>query len=637
MNKRKTKKTAAIPASLFNKLDDHLQKNDNTYYWFVFAITAIVSLLLYDPRVSLTGDDSGYILGANSFIKDFRFPSSQAALYMIALSPVTLLFGISLFPLKMFSLLSMLGFMYFTYAAFRRRVPACILFPALALVSINSYVLYYASQTYSEAFYMFMQSLFVYVFFRFAVKDKPENAAGWGKEIKIFLTVALAALGVALARPVGISVIVAAAGYFLFYREWKNMCIFLLSFAALYFIYSTLQNLVWATDANLAPQMSNFLNKNPYRPEEGTEDLTGVFLRLWQNSEQYLSNGLFRIMGFRYETGENSLFRTVLVYAVALGGLFLSFKRNRHLFYTITLTGVFLIATFIILAVFWNQERLLIPVYPFILMSVFACFYYLLSHHKARRFQFLYPVFIGILFILGLKNTMQAIPEARKLTNQYSGLTPDWVNYLKASEWAGKNLKKDELAACRKPSMSTVYGKGKNFYGIYGVPTGNAAAFMQEWASAPDRYAAVPVSDHSYRQFGNLRNSYRARVELGERAFWILNRSGSLNSMLDRAGIQALALPKMQELSAQVNNNFGIFYADSLLNHLKEGGVTHILTANLRINPAQKTGQTVSTVERYAFYIQEKYPNLYRFVYQEGADEDEPAQIYEINWDAVKR
>ncbi|MDR0733853.1 MAG: glycosyltransferase family 39 protein [Dysgonamonadaceae bacterium] len=263
----KIKKLKEQPLSLFERAEKHLQQNDAVYFWVIFAVTAIVAILLYDPRVSLTGDDSGYILGANGFIKDFRFPSSQAALYMVALSPVTYFFGIALFPLKMFSMLSMIGFMYFTYIAFRRKIPACILFPALALVSVNSYVLYYASQTYSEAFYMFMQSLFIYVFFRFAVKNKPENA-GRGTEIKEYLLVALAALGVALTRPIGISVIVATAGYFLFYKEWKNMGLFLLSFVVLYFIYSLVQNRVWGGGGDLAPQMNNFLNKNPYPKKE---------------------------------------------------------------------------------------------------------------------------------------------------------------------------------------------------------------------------------------------------------------------------------------------------------------------------------------------------------------------------------
>ena len=616
-------------------MDSHLQKNDKVYFSIIFTITALVALLLYDPRVSLTGDDSDYIIAANNFLRDFRFPGAQSMLYKIALSPVAYIFNASLFPMKMFSLLSMLGFMYFTFKGFRRQIPASVLLPVLALVSINSYVLYYASQTFSEAFYMFMFSLFVLVFFRF-MKNENHDKTGWGKEIKILLCVALSALSVALTRLSGFSIAVGIAGYFLFCKQWRKLGLFLICYVALFAAYSLLKDWLWGnSELQFSGQGNVLLNKDPYRAEEGREDLIGFIVRFWKNSEQYLSNGLFRILGFDYQIGENSVFRTLLVYAGAIAGLCFSFKRNRYLFATILIAGAFLAVTFVILQVFWNQERLIIPVYPFILMSIFACLYYWLSKNSRRRLQFLYPVIIGILFFLGLTNTLKAIPEARKLTNPYSGLTPDWVNYLKASEWAGKNLNEEYLVACRKPSMSVIYGKGKPFYGIYSVPTGNAAAFMQEWTTAPDRYVAVPISDRTYRQFGALRNFYRARVELDGQALWILNRSEGLNNTLNQAGIQTLTLPEMQELSTQVNNNFGIFYADTLLHQLKKGGVTHILTANLRINPAQKTGQTVSTVERYAFYIQEKYPNLYRLIYQEGDSENEPAQIYEIDWALV--
>ncbi|MDR1339917.1 MAG: hypothetical protein LBK58_07700 [Prevotellaceae bacterium] len=631
ISKRKNKH-AVLPVSLTDKMDRHLQKNNEAYFWVIFALTALISLLLYDPRISLTGDDSSYILDANSFLKDFHFPGAQAMLYKIALSPVAYVFGLSLFPLKMFSLLSMLGFMFFTFRAFHRNIPASILLPVLALVSVNSYVLYYASQTYAEAFFMLVLSLFILVFFRF-IRKEERVPAGRGREFKLLLCLALSALSVALTRLVGFSIAIGVAGYFLFYRQWRKLALFLVCYAVLFAVYSLLKDWIWGnSELQFSGQGSILLNKNPYRVEEGREDLIGFLVRFWQNSDQYLSNGLFRIMGFNYQPGENSIFRMLLVYAGAAGGLCFAFRRNRYLFSTILVAGAFLAVSFVVLQVFWNQERLIIPAYPFILMSILACLYYLLSKGGGRRFQFIYPVFIAMLFISGLNDTLKAIPNARKLTDRYSGLTPDWQNYLKASEWAGKNLKDNELIACRKPSMSVIYGNGKPFYGISSVPTGDAAAFMREWSAFPDRYAAVPITDQTGRQFDVLRNFYRARAELGGRAFWILNRSDSLSSTLGRTGIAALALPKMQELSAQLNNNFGIFYADSLLNRLKEGGVTHIMTACLRVNPERKTGQTVSTVERYAFYIQEKYPDIYRLIYQEGGSENEPAQIYEINW-----
>ena len=635
-NQKKSKQTdAATSVSLLNKMDKHLQQHDRIYFWVIFAVAALVSLLLYDPRVSLTGDDSDYILAANNFLKDFNFPGAQGMLYKIALSPVAYVFGLSLFPLKMFSLLSMLGFIYFIFRVFRRKIPASILLPVLALISTNSYVLYYASQTYAEAFFMFVLSLFILVFFRYLGKEK-QGDTGWSKETGLLLCLALSALSVALTRLIGFSIVIGVAGYFLFFRQWKKLAIFLVCYTALFLVYSLLKDWLWGnSDLQFSGQGSVLLNKDPYRAEEGKEDLVGFLVRFWQNSDQYLSNGLFRIMGFSYQIGENSIFRMLLVYAGAITGLCFAFKRNKYLFATILLAGAFLASSFIILQVFWNQERLIIPAYPFILMSVLACFYYLLSKKGARRFQFIYPVFVVILLLTGLQSTIKAIPKARKITTQYSGLTPDWYNYLKASEWAGKNLQANELVACRKPTMSVIYGKGKKFYGIYSVPTSNAAAFMNEWAASPDKYTAALATDKNYMYFGALREFYRARVELGGQTFWILNNADNLNNILARTGTPPLALSKMQEMSAQVNNNFGIFYPDTLLNRLKEGGVTHVLTANLRINPQQKTDRTVNTVERYLFYIQEKYPELCKFIYQEGANDNEPAQIYQINWPAI--
>jgi hypothetical protein len=620
--------------SFFDKMETYLQKNDRLFFWVFFGITALVSFLLYDPRVSLTGDDSSYIILANDFIRHFSFPSYQGPLYPMALSVVVLIFGISLFPLKLFSLLSILGFMYFTFITFRKRIPASLLLPVLLLVSINSHVLYYASQTYSEAFYMFMQSVFIFTFFRFFA-DNESNKIDFKKDLKPHFFLAFVVLGVALTRSVGFFAPIAIAAYFLFYRQWKNMGFFIAGFACLFIIYSLLKSWIWgSSDLQFSTQGGSLLSKNFYHPEEGQEDLAGMFVRFWQNSVQYLSNGLFRIMGFRYNPGENSAFRAIIVYILALTGLYSVFKKNKSLFFTIILTGIFLFVTFFVLQVFWNQERLIIPIYPFILLSVLACFYYLLSSKNLRSFQFLYLLPIIILFISGTKMTLNTIPEVRKITNQYSGLSPDWVNYLKASRWSAKNLRETDLVACRKPSISTIYSeKGKSFYGIYNVPTGDSKAFLQEWSADPDKYVAVVANEQSYNHYSALRSYYRARIEMGNGVLWALYQSKDLEHLLTENNIQTIQVQQLQEMGAQVNNNFGIFYADSLLNQLKNSNVTHIMTASLRTNPNVKTGQTVSTVERYVYYIQEKYPDIYEFVYQEGTDNNEPARIFKIKWD----
>jgi len=631
------KKNTTIPLSFFDKTENYLQKHDWTFFWIIFAIAALVSTLLYDPRVSLTGDDSAYVLYANNFINKFTFPAYQGPLYPIALSLIVLVFGVSLFPLKLFSLLSMLGFMYFTFVSFRKRMPFLLLFSVLLLVSINSFVLYYASQTYSEAFYMFMQSIFIYVFFRLFINNQSAET-GFKQNIKAHLWLALVLLGVAVTRSVGFAAIIAVCAYFLFYKEWKNLGLAIGCFLGVFLLYSLLKNLIWdSNELQFANQGSGLLNKNFYRPEEGKEDFAGLLVRFWQNSLQYLSNGLFRIMGFHYEAGSNSVFRTLLVYGTAIAGLCFSYKKQKNIFFAILSAGIFLVVTFFALQAFWNQERLIIPVYPFILLSILACLYYVLSLPKLRSFQFLYLLPVIVLFTTGLRDTSGAVSEARKISNKYSGLTPDWVNYIKAGEWAAKNLNETDLVACRKPSISSIYAEGKSFHGIYSVPSGNPKAFMQKWLASPADYVAVPISETNFNYYSSLpRSNYHARMELGGEAFWILNTSNDLKVSLEQHNIQTFPLEQVERIGTQLGGNFGVFYADSLLAPFKERKVTHLMTASLRINPNAKTGQTISTVERYAYFIQEKYPNLFEFVYQEGHDNNEPARIFKINWDFVE-
>ena len=78
--------------------------------------------------------------------------------------------------------------------------------------------------------------------------------------------------------------------------------------------------------------------------------------------------------------------------------------------------------------------------------------------------------------------------------------------------------------------------------------------------------------------------------------------------------------------------------ADTLLMPLRESKVNYLMTSELRANPDMYVeGQIIGTMHRYAYYIQEKYPNAFQFVHQEGDVEE--AVLYKINYayiDSVK-
>ena len=70
---------------------------------------------------------------------------------------------------------------------------------------------------------------------------------------------------------------------------------------------------------------------------------------------------------------------------------------------------------------------------------------------------------------------------------------------------------------------------------------------------------------------------------------------------------------------------------DSLLIPLRASKVNYLMTAELRANPEMYVdGQIIGTMHRYAYYIQQKYPQAFQFVHQEGDVEE--AVLYKINY-----
>lgn len=55
------------------------------------------------------------------------------------------------------------------------------------------------------------------------------------------------------------------------------------------------------------------------------------------------------------------------------------------------------------------------------------------------------------------------------------------------------------------------------------------------------------------------------------------------------------------------------------------------MLSELRANPDMYVeGQIIGTMHRYAYYIQQKYPNAFQFIHQEG--DLEKSQLYKINY-----
>jgi len=633
--------------TLLEIMDRTLVKSYPWLVWVIMAITLLFSLLLYDPKISLSGDDSFYINRASEFIHSFKFPSFQGPLYPMVLGIVVAVFGISLTPLKLVSLLAMLGFIYLTFKTFRDKIPATILVATLALCSINSWLLYYASQTYSEAFYIFIQALLVLVFFRHFID--AESPLTIKADIRRHLLLAVCLLALTLTRSIGYSALFAVGGYFLLKGQWRNLLLFILSFAILFAAFTGLKYAIWQEGGlQFSTQGSGLLNKDYYNPQDGKEDLPGLMKRFLDNSHLYLSKHFLYMTGFRTFAVQMAMIPivTLLLYILSVGALILTFRKNKYLFFTGLLTGAFLLVTFVALQAKWDQGRLIIPVVSMLIMIMLTILYYGSQIKKLRFLQFVLPLIFAVAFLKTLGSTTQQIKENNKESGRFGGLTPDWKHYLQASEWAAENLPKDAVIACRKPSISFVYGKGRNFFGIMQLPTYDKQAFFEAWKKDPGPYVAFSYADFEGKQLSpillkTMKENIIAQYFAGDKVFFIDKLSDSLKSItLNEAmklGIKGHFSPdSLMALTGKDNKASSLYYPDSLLLNLHQNKVSYVLTANLRRNSLVKNGQIINTVERYMAFIEDKYPGIMKKVVQVGSDENEPAAIMEILYEKGK-
>ena len=648
-NKKNTSSTAkktVTPAQtkdLLEIMEKFFDQRLGWLIWLIMGITFLFSLLLFDPRVSLSGDDSFYIIKASDFIHSFKYPGFQGPLYPMVLSLFVAVFGISLVPLKMFSLIMMLGFIYLFYLAFRSRIPSTLLIFILLIISVNSPVLYYASQTYNEAFYLFIQMVLVLVFFRSFID--MDVTITYKQDIKRHIILALCLLSLTLTKSIGYSAVFAVLAYFVLRGQWKNILYSVIAFGIALLVFQAVKYMFWHEGGlQFSSQGSGLMNKDYYNPQAGKEDLAGFISRVVTNSNLYLSKHFVSFLAFRKIVPgmEVSSKITLLIYILAIGSLLITFKKNKYLFFSGLLAGSFLLISFVILQAKWDQSRLIIPAFPLLLLMIFSVIYYVSHMQKFKLLQIAIPVLALLIFFQSLAVTASSVKENQQISGRYGGLTPDWKNYLKASEWAAANLPKEAVIACRKPSISFVYGKGRNFYGIMQLPTYNSDAFFNNWMKDDSAYVLFNYNEFSGKQlspqlYAMLKDNMSAMLFVGDTVFFAdkLNKSNRevFTQEVKSAGLNYISSAREMKALIRPTQILKLYYPDSLLYLMQKNGVTHIITASLRRNSTQKDGFTINTVERYMAFISEKYPLMFTKISQVGDDNNEPATVFKIEYE----
>jgi hypothetical protein len=213
--------------------------------------------------------------------------------------------------------------------------------------------------------------------------------------------------------------------------------------------------------------------------------------------------------------------------------------------------------------------------------------------------------------------------------NPLYGFSPDWENYIRMSRWVGENLPKGELVACRKPEISQIYGN-RPFYGIYAVPKITCDSLLNRMEQ--ERFGLIGIELSAFQGSEPLRSFY-------------LQNTSAIIGVLEHQGYPILLFNKEKSVYSDAvvseltdvaeyirtnkENGLSVVDVDLLYNNLKNSKVGYVMRANLRLNPAQNTGDIISTVYRYMYYVSLKYPGVEgEQVHVEGASE--PATLTKL-------
>ncbi len=643
---------------LITIIDKFISKHIDIIFLVSLIFTIVFGILLFNMKISEGGDDSDYILSAKKFLEGRQFPYWHGSFYPIFLGIVLAIFGFNVVVFKIISFLFIVLHFIFFYYALKKRVSPALLSITIIITAVNANLLYYASQTYSEAMYLFLQAVLIYVFLLINdnLGEKPYKIKDHWKSWLLF---GFLLLLLSTTRTVGYSMLIAVVTYLLIQKQFRASLYTIASYLVFAIPYSIYKWIVW----DIIPGKSGggrfelIFYKNVYNRAAGTEDFAGMVTRFIENSKIYLSKHFFIITGFKDAAStETSVFLTLLMYALFLIALIYAFRNSKTLLFIGLYLAFSIGITFITLQQTWGQQRLILVYMPLIIILFSWGLNQLIGSitRQALTGKIFLQLALFIVCLIIIFNTLGNTAERVKLNkkvlaknlrgNLYYGFTPDWINFLKMSEWVGKNIPDSIVVASRKPSMSFIYSKGKEFYPIFRVPLENADSLIHKLRKKHEELCAIENTQFNKKKVPipvqmNFKRVNLAIVGKANESYGIYgvrdNYRESFYNTLTHYNINYI--PEIDSFLIKIHNNnyFGVS-PDTLLNKLNNNNVDYVIMGSLRINPRMKTNRTINAVRRYLYYIEFKYPGTFSLVYQEGKNDMEPAYLYKVNYNKYK-
>lgn len=475
-NKKVSSTSVKNPKTGYEKFENWAAKNDSKIFYTLLVFCAFLTFISFNARISEAHDDALYLEGGWRYINEFPnyFYTQNAPLYPMVLALLIKLFGFKLILFKLFSsLFNLLGFVLF-YKALKGRIPAVVFIPVAVFQAVNHLIIYYASMTFTEAFYFFLQGLF----FFYAVKiidSVQKDGLQLKPQLKLWLLFGLSMFLISTAKSSAIVVIPAVMLFFFLEKKYKALGVSVGAYLAFKIPYELIVKLVWHAQNQFKGQSKILLQKDPYDVTQGNEDLMGFVGRFFENCNLSISKRFYQLIGWRDETSlEVYGLITIISIGIALYGFWKLIKdKNKTMLLLALFTGAQLVLSFIILQTKWDQPRITLVCMPVIIvLMLYAVYSFTIKPGFGQTIYFVLAfLMMGSVALSSVKRGFKNLPVIQKNLkgDKFFGYTPDWQNFLKCSEWCADSLPENSLVISRKAPMSFVYGKGKKFFPVYSV------------------------------------------------------------------------------------------------------------------------------------------------------------------------
>ena len=634
--------------SFFPKLDAHFKKNERLYFYASLIFLLLFGILLFDVKPSTGEDDAGYLLSAKKFMENKAFPTYHGAFYSILMGIVMKIAGFHIVLFKALSLLFLAGHQILLFYTLRNRVSPFILGTTLIIVSICSGYLYFGSQTYSESLFLLLQGFLLFHLVHY-IYDRPNRISDIRISWYRYLILGLLLFLVAITRNIGVIALFAIVFVFLVEKRFIQAVLVFVSFLMFNIPYGIYRKVVWSVkSSDMSTQIEIMMRKNPYNKALGTEDFSGFLLRVSENLKNYLSKIFLKEIGLKdIANNDSSLFITILILAILTLGLVLSFvRKDRVMKLLFVYVGMFLGAMFIALHQMWGQARMIIVFLPLMILTLIWSFGAISRINKLHFVKYIAIVLLAVVFFKSILITSKKASDHQEVLsknlkgNRYYGYTPDWVSFLKMSEWSAKKVDKSVMIASRKPSMSFIYGKGREFFPIYRLPVEYADSVMAVVESSEKQVYFIKENDFRSKPAGlayAVKSNMYAGISANNVLYGVYLVDEHETNMIDQVISQLNIVPITSAREFRKNvlaktDKTTAINPDLLVERLRDNKVQYIIVGNLRVNPKMKTDRTVNTVARYIATMQLKYPGIVSQVHQIGRNEQEPARLYKVNF-----